>query len=131
MKKKPQFQHKLPTNAEAEEFELLIDQLNSVIIEMKEFAKKSPNDLLNKVKIVIINRLLERVKKLFDGQPQSDFLDLINEDDPPSNSDVVLIMGQYKAAMDNYKSTYFYYDSDLLDSRWSTEEDPIKGRYGN
>jgi hypothetical protein len=50
-------------------------------------------------------------------------LDLLDEDDLPQNSDVVLILGQTVAAMGAFKEKYFRYDKYRMEHRWSISDD--------
>ncbi|MEH1934688.1 MAG: hypothetical protein V7L14_13405 [Nostoc sp.] len=94
----------------------LIDAMH---LEFKELSKKKPEAVLSKNKVKIVNRLLESCRKVLDSETSLNYLDLIDEDDIPQNSDVVLMLSQYVAAMMQFKSTY--YGSDGLYLRWFTE----------
>lgn len=67
-------------------------------------SKKAPKDALNPVKIKMINRILEKVVAFLEEEGDENatqFLDLLDESLVPTNSDAVLIMSQYVAAMRN------------------------------
>lgn len=57
-----------------------------------------------------MNRLLERVCDVLAGEASMDFLDMLDEDDIPQNSDVVLMLSQYVAAMNAFKEKYYGYN---------------------
>lgn len=76
--------------------------LKSAFKEVKDFSKKKQDDLLNIKKVNMINRLLEKAKIVLQNESTVDFLDLLDENDLPSNSDAVLIMSQYISAMDKF-----------------------------
>lgn len=121
----------LPTNEEVQQFLMLSDLLASVYLEMKEFSKKKPDEPLNKFKVKNINRVLEPIKEILKGEPTISFLDLLDDDVLPSNSDAILIIGQYTAAMERFKDKYNYYDRERRKNRWSTIEDSIdNSRWG-
>lgn len=89
-------------NIDQSEFNLLGEMLYSAFSEMKDMSKKAPNEQLKSVKIKALNRILSRIKELLSNEPSTDFLDLLEEDDLPCNSDTVLIMSQYAAAMTDF-----------------------------
>lgn len=80
--------------------------LKATFQEMKDMSKKAPNDTLRSLKVTSLNRILTRSKKLFEDEPSVEFLDLLDGDDLPSNSDTVLIMSQYVAAFSEYYKKY-------------------------
>jgi hypothetical protein len=56
-------------------------------------------------KLGLINKTLARCNALLGDRyrPFGDF-ELFDSDDVPSNSDVTLVLGQYQAAIENYRS---------------------------
>jgi len=87
--------------------------------EFKEFSKKKPEDPVSKAKTQVVNRLLEKCREALKGQDSLVFLDMLDEDDIPQNSDVVLILSQYKAAMAHFHDTHFGWDGAA--QRWLLE----------
>lgn len=85
--------------------------LNSMYTEFKELSKKKPEAAISKNKIKFVNRLLEKVRGVLEEEDSINFLDLLDEDDVPQTSDVTLILSQYVAAMDGFKSKYHGYVS--------------------
>ncbi|MFN6527858.1 hypothetical protein [Nostoc sp. ChiSLP03a] len=116
MMKKDQQQTNL---VKADLHEVTMPLIHAMHVELKELSKKKPDAVLSKNKVKIVNRLLESCRKVSDSETSLDYLDLIDEDDIPQNSDVVLMLSQYVAAMKQFKSTY--YGSDGLKLRWFTE----------
>lgn len=108
----------LPTIEEVTEFEMLNELLDSVYTEMKEFSKKKPDDAINTFKVKSVNRILEKIKIFLKDQPTVKFLDVLDTDTLPSNSDAILIIGQFKASMDNFRKKYTKYQ------KWTTVEYP-------
>ena len=80
--------------------------LHAMFEEFKELAKKKPEAAVSKSKLVIANRLLNRVREVLADEESIEFLDLLNEDDVPQVSDVTLIFSQYVAAMRAFKTKY-------------------------
>ena len=86
--------------------------------EFKELSKKKPDGAVNKTKIKIgVNRLLVKCKDVLQDEVAIDYLDIIDEDDLPQNSDIVLMLSQYNAAMDQYERMY----SDDFLGEWEME----------
>lgn len=96
----------LPTDKQVVEFKMLSELTNSIYTETKEFSKKKPDDALNAFKVKNINRVLKQIIDFLKTEPTVSFLDLLDDETLPSNSDAILIIGQFKAAMDNFRSKY-------------------------
>jgi hypothetical protein len=114
----------IPTEADVERFQLLLELLRSLQTEMRDFSKKKPDAVLSRKKVAILNRVLDQVRDLLKKEPGAAFLDPIDENDPTQNSDAVLILGQYMGAMHDFKTRY--HESGELGSlridRWTTQE---------
>jgi len=82
--------------------------------EFKELSKKKPEGAVGKVKIKVVNRLLTKCQEVLEAEASIDYLDVLDEDDVPQNSDVVLTLSQYVAAMQQFRSTYYKYN------KWTT-----------
>ncbi|GAC1430722.1 MAG: hypothetical protein NVS1B11_25790 [Terriglobales bacterium] len=92
------------------EFEKLEQQLHSLLTEIFELSRKKPNDSLNKFKLKFINGGLDGLNKLLrDERPFQDF-QLFDVDDLPSNSDVVMILSQYNAAILRFRTEQTTYE---------------------
>ena len=114
----------LPTEKNIEDYELLKDMLDSQKREFDLLSKKKPDDQLNKMKLKMVNRVLEPLKKICQNEQSYMFLDTLNEDEMPTYSDVVLIISQYETALDEFKGTYHFKDEYLFKPRWMTQEYP-------
>lgn len=126
LSKKDESVSKLPTNLMVERFEMLEPMLDSHLNEVREFSKKKQDAVLSNLKVKLINRVLTEIKELFKNESTSEFLDLLDDDTLPQNGDAVLILGQYKAAMEQYRSKYYGFDSTIYNHRWFTQENPKK-----
>lgn len=112
----------LPTNAQIEEFKMLTELLKSIYDEMKEFSKKKPDEPLNAFKVKNVNRVLTKVKDILKNEPTSEFLDILDNDTLPTNSDAILIIGQFKASMDRFENKYYTYNDYEGEHIWNTKE---------
>lgn len=110
-------------------YELLKGMLYAQKKEFDLLSKKKADGQLNPMKIKMANRVLEPLKELFKHEESHKFLDTLNEDELPTNSDVVLIISQYETAIDEFRSRYYlkdeYQSRDYsIVKRWMTEEYP-------
>ena len=87
--------------------------LNSMFHEFQELSKKKPDGALNKRKVEIVNRLLRDIHGILERESTSAYLDLLDEDDLPLNSDVVLMLSQTVAAMVIFRKKYYIEDDPL------------------
>ncbi len=119
-----------PTEKNIEDYELLDGMLYSQKEEFDILSKKKANEQLNPLKIKMVNRVLEPLKNLFSHEASHKFLDTLDEEVMPTNSDVVLIISQYQLAIREFRKRYYIHDSFQHDSygdritRWMTEECP-------
>lgn len=95
------------TSKKASMHDVTMPLLNAMFEEFKDLAKKKPDAAVSKSKLVITNRLLQRVREVLADEESIEFLDLLDEDDVPQVSDVTLILSQYVAAMHAFKTKYY------------------------
>jgi hypothetical protein len=116
----------LPTEKNIEDYLLLKDMLHSQKKEFDLLSKKKADSQLNPMKIKMANRVLVPLKEIFEHEESHKFLDTLNDDDMPTNSDVVLIISQYETAINEFKSRYYLRDEHQYPRtlRWMTEEYP-------
>ena len=107
-----------------QKYEMLNPLLSSLYTEMKELSAKKQDLVLNKVKVTMINRILRQIKQLLKDQPTSEFIDLLDEETLPSNSDSVLSLSQYRSAMNQFHNRYYRRDLNDSSSRWHTDDEP-------
>jgi hypothetical protein len=86
-----------------EQFEKLEQQLHSFLTEVSELSRKKSNDALNKFKLKFINSTLDGLNKLLGDLTPFDDFKQFDVDELPTNSDVVVILGQYAAAAYNFR----------------------------
>lgn len=98
---------KKTTEEQVKVYETISPLLKAAFDEVKEFSKKKQEELLNVKKVKMINRLLEKAKEVLKNEPSYDYLDMLDESELPSNSDVVLIMSQYISAMNSFRHDHY------------------------
>lgn len=89
-----------------EQYKLLKPMLEALSKEMDLLSKKKPNDPLNEYKVKTINRVLEP-KKLLDEEDTFIFLDILDSENLPTNSDVVLTLSQFNSAIETFYYNYY------------------------
>lgn len=109
-----------PSKANAEQFDMLFPILDSVFNEIKELSKKKQDGALNELKVKMTNRVLTKVKSILNDDPTVEFLDLLDEEIFPTNSDAVLIISQFKAAMQQYRCKHYAWDGEV--DGWHTSD---------
>jgi len=110
------------TQKEIDEYNLLDPLLDTLFDEVKTFSSKKQDVQLNRFKVKTINRVLTRVKELIGTDPMSNFLDLLDEDELPTNSDAVLVMAQFQSALAKYKASREYHDTASYSTKWLTKD---------
>jgi hypothetical protein len=106
------------TEEKVTKYEMLFPMLEAVHEEIKELSKKKQADVLNKLKVKMINRILEQIKGLLANEPTVQFIDLLDDETLPSNSDAVLILAQFRSAMAQFKTKYYGYDQKESTHKW-------------
>ena len=83
---------------------------SSLFVETKELSKKKPDAVLSKGKVALINRVLSDIIAFLTEEPEHKYLGLLDDDELPQNSDVVLLMSQFDAALKGFKDRHFGYE---------------------
>ena len=94
------------TQNEVNQYQLLLPLLTATYNEIQELSKKKPESPLNPYKVKAINRILNPLKEILKNEDVFEFLDILDSDELPTNSDVILILSQYREAMDLFKKNY-------------------------
>lgn len=115
----------LPTNAEVNQFLMLRELVTGLYEEMKDLTKKSSKETLNEFKIKSLNRVLKPLRELLKDQPTAMFLDLLEDDSLPTNSDVVIVLSQYLSTMKKYEERYYRVTPGTYTKRWNAKENPM------
>jgi hypothetical protein len=113
-----------PTEEQAATYDRLVPMLEAAHREMTELSKKKQDGVVNTLKIKMLNRLLSELSKVIENDPSYAFVDMLDEETLPQNSDAVLVLSQWQAALKQYKDRHHGYDSSMHEHRWFTEENP-------
>lgn len=113
-----------PTDEQAVTYDRLVPMLEAAHQEMTELSKKKQDGVVNTLKIKMLNRLLGELSKVIENDPSYAFVDMLDEETLPQNSDVVLVLSQWRAALKQYKDRHHGYDKSMRDQRWFTVDNP-------
>ena len=115
----------LPSTAETNQFDMIFPMLVADLDEIRELSKKKPDGILNPLKVKTINKKLEKIKALLSAEPTTEFLELLDEETLPSNSDAVFLVIQFKTAMQQFKARYYFKDDEhdaWAKPKWQTKD---------
>ncbi len=118
----------LPSKEEIIQFETAYPMLLAVLKEIKELSKKKQDGFLNEFKAKAINKILSKFKSILRNEPSVEFLELLDEETLPSNSDAVLVLVQFQSALGQFKTKYqrkeggMEFDIDFGKMVWNTED---------
>jgi hypothetical protein len=85
---------------------MLDSHLDALYEDVQELAKRKQDAILTKTRIAMINRLLSQMLELMEGEPNVPFLDTLDEATLPQNADGLIVLGQYKSAMAQFRGKY-------------------------
>ena len=108
------------TDAKVAAYEASSDVFGGLMREMRELSQKKPEATLSKGKVAILNRILADIRAVLRDEPEAKYLDPLDDDELPQNSDAVLVMVQYQTALAAYHKRYYMYVRLLGDHRWLT-----------
>ena len=109
-----------PSEEKTNKFKYLSPMLDSALSEMREFSKKKQDGIVSETKIKILNRLLTDLRMVLENEESISYLDPLDEAKLPQNSDAVLILGQYRAAMNSFEKKHYRYVGST--KMWITKE---------
>ncbi|OHD09794.1 MAG: hypothetical protein A2086_12800 [Spirochaetes bacterium GWD1_27_9] len=99
-------------------FETTSPLFNSLYKEIQDLSKKKPDGTLNESKVKLINRLLNDIKDFLIDEQENKYLDILSDENLPQYSDVVLILSQYSAALQKFKSKYYVRNEISCEYNW-------------
>lgn len=107
----------------AHQFMLLFPLLIAMRNEYTELTKKKPDTTLSKLKVKTVNRLLNDILELVvQDDDAKKYLDLLDDDDLPQFSDVVIILSQYVSIMTRIRKNSTYKDAEG-DEHWILDDE--------
>lgn len=100
---------------DADNFDILEDQIKGVYNEFGILSKKKPDGAVNKFKLSFINELIGKVNPILGTKyiPLAGFSGF-DEETVPTTSDVVLMLSQYLKNMDKFRYDNTHYKDGKL-----------------
>ena len=98
-----------PTDAEVAKYEYLEPAVRSLFEEMKELSKKKPDGVATAFKLRLINKSLSEIRELLYGDPSLAKVEELTEESLPQYSDIVLVLGQFSAALQRFHERFYDY----------------------
>ncbi len=99
------FEH-ITTDETVATYHAALGIFTGLLQEIRELSKKKPEAVMSKGKVSIVNRVLEDLKSVLENEPEAKFLDLLDDQELPQNSDAVLVMVQYETAIKKFPRRY-------------------------
>ena len=93
-----------PSQDQVDKFNYLSPMLDSALKEMREFSKRKQDGIVSAAKIKILNRILSDVRTIVSEEDTVNYLDLLDEQDLPQNSDAVFMLTQYLQCFEKLRS---------------------------
>jgi hypothetical protein len=114
----------LPSKTDIEQFNMLYPMVLADLEEIKELSKKKQDGVLNQGKVKILNKKLAKIKAILSNEPTNEFIELLDEEALPTNSDAVLMIVQFKSGLEQFHEKYFTKDKSLGESykTWKTRD---------
>lgn len=94
----------------------------SILHEVRELSKKKPDAIMSAGKVRLINRVLSDLLNIVKDEPAGKYLELLDDQSLPQVSDALLMMVQFKTALNSFHKRFTKYDSHLRKTYWVTEE---------
>lgn len=93
---------KVVSRKDSEQYDALRPLLDGLYGDIRDLATKKQDGVLSKARIMMINKLLSEIRILLKDEPTAPFLDLLDEVNIPNNGDALVIVGQFRSAMEHY-----------------------------
>jgi hypothetical protein len=99
-------------------FEAVIGVFTELFKELKDLGKKKPDATLSTGKVSIINRVLDDVAIVLQGEPDAKYLDRLQDDNLPQYGDAILVLSQYEGALKSFKERHYGYQQSAYGDAW-------------
>ena len=94
------------SKVDVERYQTLRPLLDGLYRDVRELAARKQDGPMAKPMIAMINRLLRDVKEFLKNEQTYAYLELLDEAMVPKNSDALLLLGQFRSAMETYFDKY-------------------------
>jgi hypothetical protein len=118
---KVEYEH-ITTAAHVEIYEAGNDIFGALLEEVRELSKKKPEATMSPGKVKIVNRVLKDILTFLKDEPEGKYLEELDDDALPQVSDALLIMAQFRIALQKFAERYQGYVYALGKTTWITKE---------
>lgn len=114
------------TAAAVDRFVKLQTQVNEFLLRMAAISGKSPDQVVNRFKVGMLNEQLEIANGIL-GNEAKPFVGFEKFDDAalPTNSDVVIVLSQYGACLEKWRSDHVAFDDNDREWFWDTVDKSV------
>lgn len=112
----------LIAEADVSKFLIIYPMIKIIHDEMHILYTTKQDDVLNIFKFRVINKLIISAREILVTEPVLEYLEQLDEQVLPQNSDVIIILCQYIEALDQYKAKNNVYSSQSGSWQWETQE---------
>jgi len=85
-------------------FIMLRELFDQMYYEFQLQSRRKPDDPVNEYKAKKINSILEPLRDMMSGETYAEYLDLVEEENAKTYSDVALLLTQYKGSMKRFSN---------------------------
>ncbi|WP_433215673.1 hypothetical protein ACQP00_06295 [Dactylosporangium sp. CS-047395] len=96
----------LPSDEQKATFDRIVPMLKAAHDEVSKLSAKKQDGVLNELKIRNINRVLEQVRPVLSDDPALEFLETLDVDTLPQNSDAAFLLGQWIATLERFREQH-------------------------
>jgi hypothetical protein len=114
-----EFEH-VTTDAAVAVHEAAADVFDALLREIRELSRKKPDATMSAAKVKLVNGVLRDLLGNLENEPEGKYLGVLEDESLPQVSDALLMMAQFKAALDAFEARYHRYISGKR--YWITEE---------
>lgn len=118
------FEH-VTTDAAVDTYKAATGVFAALLNEVRELSKKKPDATLSASKVKLVNNVLGDLLAILKAEPQGKYLESLQDDDLPQVSDALMMMVQFDAALDAFRTRYFQSVRTIYGTRdhyWVTQE---------
>ena len=109
------------TKEKVEIFENFQPYFSAMSKEIADLAKKKHEAIINEKKVKFVNARLQKLREVLKDEPEFEMLELLDDETLPQFGDVVLVLSQYRAAMNQFRERYYDSGEFGLNGRWKIE----------
>ena len=100
-----EFEH-ITTDAAVATFTSATGVFTALLHEVRELSKKKPDATMSPSKVKLINAVLDDLLTVLKDDPEGKYLQRLEDDELPQVSDALLMMAQFNAALDAFRTRY-------------------------